>query len=178
MKTHVKHLIVLFILLLGASEIQAQYGYGGGGYGYGGYGGRGGYGYGRGRSALPQAGPTEAKKPEPKTAAQIVDAEMPAIAETLGLDEFEKAVMSTTLKKYVQERIELQILKLPNDKMKEAYEKITARQDEELKAGLPTDKYEAFVKMQKEGVTKMKKEQKKEEKKQKKKKKKKKKSEE
>jgi len=175
MKTHIRHLIVLFILLLGASEIQAQYGYGygGGGYGYGGYGSRGMYG--RGRSAIPQAGPTASQKePEPKTAAQIVDDEMPAIAKTLGLDEFEKAVMSTTLKKYVQERIELQILKLPTDKMREAYEKITVRQDEELKAGLPLEKYEAFVKMQKEGVAKMQKEMKKEEKRRKKKKKKKK----
>ncbi len=173
MKKHIKQLIVLFILLLGASEIQAQYGYGGGGYGYGGYGGRGGYGYGRGRSAIPQAGPTQAKAPEPKTAAQIVDAEMPAIVETLGLDPFEEAILSTTLKKYVQERIELQILKLPVDKMKEAYEKITERQDAELKANLPLEKYEAFVKMQKEGVAKMQKEMKKEEKRQKKKKKKK-----
>lgn len=188
MKTNIKSLIVLFILLLGASEIQAQYGYGGGGYGYGGYGGRSGYGggyggrggrggYGRGRSSIPQAGPAASeKKPEPKTAAQIVDGEMPAIAETLGLDEFEKAVLSTTLKKYVQERIELQILKLPADKMREAYEKITFQQDEELKAGLPLEKYEAFVQMQKDGVAKMQKEFKKEEKRRSKKKKKKKKS--
>ncbi len=172
MKTHIKQLIVLFIFLLGASELQAQYGYGGGGYGYGGYGGRGGYG--RGRSAIPQAGAdTTPKAPEPKTAAEIVDAEMPAIAETLGLDEFETAVLSTTLKKYVQERIELQILKLSPDKMREAYEKITIRQDEDLKAGLPLDKYEAFVQMQKDGVAKMKKEYKKEQKRNKKKKKKK-----
>lgn len=171
MKTHIKHLVVLFIFLLGASELQAQYGYGGGGYGYGGYGGRGGYG--RGRSAIPQAGVDTPKAPEPKTAEEIVDAEMPAIAQTLGLDEFEKAVLSTTLKKYVQERIELQILKLSPDKMREAYEKITIRQDEDLKAGLPLDKYEAFVQMQKDGVAKMKKEYKKEQKRNKKKKKKK-----
>lgn len=172
MKSHVKHLIVLFILLLGASEIQAQYGYGGGGYGYGGQGGYGGRGgYGRGRSSIPQADiPREA--PKPKTAEEIVDGEMPKIAETLGLDPFETAVLSTTLKKYVQERIELQILKLSPDKMREAYEKITLRQDEDLKSGLPLEKYEAFVKMQKEGVAKMQKEQKKAEKKRKKKKKK------
>jgi len=179
MKTRIRHLIVLFILLLGASEIQAQYGYGGGGYGYGGYGGQG-YGNGRGRglgrgygSAIPQT-QTPAEAPKPKTADEIVDDEMPAIAETLGLDEFEKAVLSTTLKKYVQERIELQILKLSPDKMREAYEKITVRQDEELKAGLPQDKYEAFVQMQKDGVAKMRKEMKKEEKRKNKKKKKKK----
>ena len=169
MKTNIKHLLVVFILLLGAPEIQAQYGYGygGGGYGYGGY-----NGYGRGRSSIPQAGPSTPEPPKPKTADEIVDDEMPAISETLGLDEFEKAVLSTTLKKYVQERIELQILKLPADKMREAYEKITVRQDEELKAGLPQDKYDAFVKMQTEGVAKMQKEMKKEEKRRKKKKKK------
>jgi hypothetical protein len=174
MKMQIKFLITLFILLLGASEIQAQYGYGGGGYGYGG--GMGGYGrgYGRGRTAIPQAGPTEAEAPKPKTAAEIVDGEMPAISETLGLDEFEKAVLSTTLKKYVQERIELQILKLPADKMREAYEKITKRQDAELKSGLPLEKYEAFVQMQKDGVAKMQREMKKEEKRRNKKKKKKK----
>lgn len=176
MKTHIKHLIVFFILLLAASEIQAQYGYGGGGYGYGNYGGYGRNGYGRGRSAIPQGPTAPQKEVEPKTAAQIVDAEMPAIAETLGLDEFEKAILSTTLKKYVQERIELQILKLPVEKTKEAYKKITERQDEELKAGLPPEKYEAFVQMQKDGVAKMRKEMKKEEKRQNKKKKKKKKS--
>lgn len=172
MKNIIKNLIVVFILILGTSELQAQYGGygGGGGYGYGGNSGRGGYG-GRGRSSIPQAGPTETKAPEPKTAAQIVDGEMPKITETLGLDPFETAVLSTTLKKYVQERIELQILKLTPDKMREAFEKITLRQDEELKAGLPPEKYEAFVKMQKDGVAKMQREFKKSQKRKKKKKK-------
>lgn len=174
MKTTLKYIIAFFIVLLSGAEVQAQYGYGGGGYGYGGGGYGNGYGsgnMGRGRSAIPQA-QTPVEEPKPKTAAEIVDGEMPAIAETLGLDEFEKAVLSTTLKKYVQERIELQILKLPGDKMREAYEKITVRQDEDLKAGLPIEKYDAFVKMQKEGVAKMQKEHKKAEKKRKKKKKK------
>lgn len=171
MKTSIKLLIAFFIILLAGVEVQAQYGYGYGGYGYGGYGGRGrglGRGYG---SAIPQTA-TPKEEPKPKTADEIVDGEMPDIAKTLELDEFETAVLSTTLKKYVQERIELQILKLPADKMREAYEKITIRQDEELKAGLPLEKYEAFVRMQKEGVAKMQKEQKKAEKKRKKKKKK------
>lgn len=171
MKTNIKFLLSLFIVLLAGVEMQAQYGQGGGGYGYGG---QGGYGngrgnYGRGRSGIPQA-QTPVEAPKPKTADQIVDDEMPAIAETLGLDEFEKAVLSTTLKKYVQERIELQILKLPADKMREAFQKITVRQDEDLKAGLPVEKYDAFVQMQKDGVAKMQKEQKKSEKKKKKKK--------
>ena len=178
MKTNIKYFITFFIVLLAGAEMQAQYGYGygGGGYGYGGYGGMNGRGRGLGRgygSAIPQA-QTPAEEPKPKTAAEIVDGEMPKIKETLDLDEFETAVLSTTLKKYVQERIELQILKLPADKMREAYEKITIRQDEDLKAGLPLEKYEAFVQMQKDGVAKMQKEMKKEEKRRKKKKKKKK----
>lgn len=168
MKTNIKHLIALFIILLTASEIQAQYGgggYGRGGGGYG-YGGRGG---GRQRNTIPQA-QTPPKEEAPKTAAQIVDAEMPSIVASLGLDPFEEAILSTTLKKYVQERIELQILKLPNDKMREAYEKITEKQDEELKAGLPIEKYDAFVALQKGGLSKAKKDLKKKKRKKKKKK--------
>ena len=38
--------------------------------------------------------------------------------------------------------------------MREFYQKITKRQDEELKAGLPLEKYEAFVELQKNGVAK------------------------
>jgi hypothetical protein len=174
MKTNIKFFVAFFIILLTGVEMQAQFGQGFGGYGYGGMNGYGrgmGRGMGRGRSAIPQA-QTPVEEPKPKTADELVDGEMPAIAETLGLDVFETAVLSTTLKKYVQERIELQILKLTPDKMREAYEKITLRQEEELKAGLPVEKYEAFVKMQKEGVAKMQKEQKKEEKKKNKKKKK------
>lgn len=168
MKTNIKHLIALFVILLTASEIQAQYG--NGGYGRGG----GGYGYGRQgrqRSSIPQA-QTPPKEEAPKTAEQIVDAEMPSIVASLELDPFEEAILSTTLKKYVQERIELQILKLPTDKMREAYEKITEKQDEELKAGLPIEKYDAFVALQKSGLSKAKKDLKKKEKKRKKRKKK------
>ena len=142
-------LLMLFFLLSAGTEIYAQYGYGSGGYGYG----RGGYGYGRQRSAIPQANETP-KKEEPKTAEELVDDEMPSIAEALELNDFEVAVLSSVLKKYVQERIEAQILKLPPEKMREVYEKITERQDEELKAGLPLEKYEAFVELQKNGVAK------------------------
>ena len=175
MKTNIKYLIAFFIVLLAGAEMQAQFGNGsGGGYGYGGYGNGGGRGLGRGyNSAIPRAD-TPPEPPKPKTADEIVDGEMPKIASTLDLNAFETAVLSTTLKKYVQERIELQILKLPGDKMREAFEKITIRQDEELKAGLPIEKYEGFVQMQKDGVAKMQKEQKKAEKKKGKKKKKKK----
>jgi hypothetical protein len=149
---------VLLSILLGSSEIYAQYGYGNGGYGYGS---RGGYGYGSQRSSIPQAQETP-KEPEPKTAEQLVDGEMPGITEALGLNDFEQAVLSSVLKKYVQERIEAQILKLPPEKMAEVYDNITKRQDEELKAGLPLEKYEAFVALQKDGVAKTLKKKKKE----------------
>ena len=158
------YLFTLFVILLLGAELQAQYGYGGGGYGYG----RGGYGYGRQRSAIPQTQETP-KEPEPKTAEQIVDGEMPAISEALALNDFESAVLSSILKKYVQERIEMQILKLSPEQMREGYEKITIRQDAELKSGLPLEKYEAFVDLQKNGLQKTQKELKKEKKKKKKK---------
>ena len=163
MKINKTYLVALFTLLLTGVELQAQYGYGGGGYGYG----TRGSGYGRGRSGIPQAQEPQ-KEPENLTAEEIVDNEMPAIAEALELNEFETAVLSSVLKKYVQERIEMQILKLTPDKMREKMEKITERQDEELKAGLPMEKYEAFVELQKKGVAKTNKEKKKKEKRKKK----------
>lgn len=169
MKTNIGYWFALFVILLIGADLQAQYGngYGGGGYGYG----RGsGYGYGRQRSAIPQVQETE-KEPEPKTADQIVEDEMPAISEALELNDFETAVLSSILKKYVQERIEMQILKLSPEKMREGYEKITERQDKELRAGLPIEKYDAFVDLQKNGLQKTQKEIKKEQKKKKKKKK-------
>jgi len=167
MKTITKQLLVASILILSGAELQAQYGYGGRGYGNGsGYG----YGYGRQRSTIPQA-QVDTKEPEPKTAGQIVDDEMPAIAEAIDLNEFEVAVMSSILKKYIQKRIELQILKLEPDKMREALEKITEAQTEELKSGLSEEKYEAFVALQQKGLAKTKKENKKKEKRKKKKKK-------
>lgn len=176
MKFNKAFFLVLFTILLTGVEIQAQYGYGGyggGGYGYGGYGG-GGYGrggYGRGRNTIPQVQEPQ-KEPENLTAAEIVENEMPSIAEALELNEFEKAVLSSVLKKYLQERIEMQILKLTPEKIREKMDEITERQDEELKAGLPLEKYEAFVEMQKKGVAKTAKEKKKRNKKSKKKKKK------
>ena len=163
MKINKTYLVALFTLLMTGVELQAQYGYGGGGYGYG----TRGSGYGRGRSGIPQAQEPQ-KEPENLTAEEIVDNEMPAIAEALELNEFETAVLSSVLKKYVQERIEMQILKLTPDKMREKMEKITERQDEELKAGLPMEKYEAFVELQKKGVAKTNKEKKKKEKRKKK----------
>ncbi|MGB5666335.1 MAG: hypothetical protein WBM53_05785 [Maribacter sp.] len=161
MKINITYLVAFLTMLLMGAELQAQYGYGNG------YGSRGGYGYGRQRNSIPQAQETP-KEPEPLTADEIVDNEMPAIAEALELNDFETAVLSSTLKKYVQERIEMQILQLSPEQMRDGMIKITERQEAELKAGLPLEKYEAFVELQKNGVTKTKKEKKKKEKKKKK----------
>ncbi len=154
--------IALFTIMLFGTELQAQFGNSGGyGYGRNGYGRRGG--------VVPHT-KAEPEPPKPKTADEIVDEEMPNIAEALELNDFEVAVLSSVLKKYVQERIEMQILKLSPDKMREGYQKITERQDAELKAGLPPEKYEAFVKMQSKGVQETKRLKKKEKRKKKKKK--------
>ncbi len=125
--------------MLSINDLVAQYGYGSP------YGNR----YGRQRSMVPQAGPTESKKDEtPPTAEEIVDEQMPSITEALGLDPFEQAVVRTSLVQSVQQRIELQILQLEPLKMKEEVDKIEKRQNEELKAGLPEDKYNAFLELQ------------------------------
>ncbi|KAB5491608.1 MULTISPECIES: hypothetical protein [Flagellimonas] len=127
--------------LLSMNDLVAQYGYGSP-YGYGSR-------YGRQRNMVPQAGPTESKKDEtPPTADEIVDDQMPSITEALGLDPFEQAVVRTSLVQSVQQRIELQILQLEPLQMKEEIEKIERRQNEELKAGLPEDKYNAFLELQ------------------------------
>jgi len=154
--------LAFFTLLLFGAELHAQYGYGGGGYGYGrGRNSR----LGTQRSLSPQ--PTNPEPPKPKTADEIVDEQMPAISETLELNDFEVAVLSTILKKYVQQRIEMSILKLDPEKMREGYEKITENQDKELKESLPLEKYDGFVAMMKSGVQKAKKEKKRKEKKKK-----------
>ncbi len=135
-------LFLAFLLgILSINEVAAQYGYGSP-YGYGSR-------YGRQRNMVPQAGPTESKKEEtPPTAEEIVDEQMPSITEALELDPFEQAVVRTSLVQSVQQRIELQILELEPLKMKEEVEKIQKRQNEELKAGLPEDKYNAFLELQ------------------------------
>ncbi|MHA7862777.1 hypothetical protein [Flagellimonas marinaquae] len=105
--------------------------------------------YGRGRTSIPQAGPVESQKEEtPPTAEEIVDSQMPSITEALELDPFEQAVVRTSLVQSVQQRIELQILQLEPLKMNEEMQKIKRRQDAELKAGLPEDKFEAFMELQ------------------------------
>jgi hypothetical protein len=129
---------------------SAQYG-----YGYGNP-----YAYGRQRSIVPQ-GPEPEKEAKPKTAAEIVETEMPKITEVLELNEFEEAVVASILTKYVQQSIELQILDLEPDKMREGMEKIRINQKAELKAGLPEDKYNALVDLQENGFKKTKKKKKK-----------------
>lgn len=136
-----KTTLVLIALMLG-SECYAQFNRGMGGNGMG-----------RQRNTIPQAQDTP-KPPEPKTADELVDEQMPSLTEALELNDFETAVMSSILKKYVQERIELQILKLPPEKANEAFISISERQTAELQTSLPPEKYEAFVNLQQEGVSK------------------------
>ena len=138
MKTKVKYILIFLTIYSAFTDINAQYGNGyGNGYG------------GRQRNSIPQA---QSPQEEPKalTAEQIVDNEMPNITEVVGLNAFEEAIVRTILTKYVQKRIELQILKLAPDKTREAMENIVKEQDEELKASLPEEKYEAFTQLQKD----------------------------
>jgi len=149
MKTTIKHSKLKFIftlcMLLVATEFYAQFNRGMGGMGR--------QGMGRQRNAIPQAQQAP-EPPKPKTAEQIVDEQMPSITEALVLNGFESAVVASILKKYVQERIEAQILKLPPEKMGEVFKNISERQDEELKMSLPPEKYDAFVNLQQEGLAK------------------------
>mgnify|MGYP003656556207 CR=1 FL=1 len=149
METKKNYIFTVLILLFSTSIIQAQYG---NGYGNNGFG--------RRQSNIPQAQQTP-EKAEPLTAEEIVESQMPAISEALELNPFEKAVVSTTLVKYMKQRIEIQILQLEADKMKEAYEKINLNQDAELKAGLPEEKFEAFLSLKEDGIKKTKRKKKK-----------------
>ena len=126
--------VFLCIGLIGIESVSAQYGYGNR--------------YGRQRSTVPQA-QEPPKAPEPKTAEELVEERMPSISETLELNPFEEAVVRTTLVKYVQKKLELQILELEPKKMQEEYEKLGKLQQEEMKAGLPEDKYQAYLELEK-----------------------------
>ncbi len=133
---------VLSFLLLWTLPTEAQY--------------RNGYPYaGRPNSIIPQSND---EKPEPKalTAEEIVEKEMPQITETAQLNPFEQAVVSSILTKYVQQSIELRILDLEPQKAREKMEQIKKNQNEELKAGLPEDKYNLIVEIQEKGVRKVK----------------------
>ena len=84
------------------------------------------------------------EKDQPKTAEELVEAEMPKILEAVDFSEFEQAILRSVLTKYVQQRIEAQILNLGPEKTREVYESINRNQDEELKASLPEEKYNAL----------------------------------
>ncbi|MCW5516623.1 hypothetical protein [Muriicola sp. Z0-33] len=150
MNTNKIFFLSILITILTLPLAEAQYGYGYGNTNR----------YGRQRSAVPQADTTP-KKEDPLTAEEIVAREMPKLSEALELNEFEHAVVSSILTKYVKQSIELQLLKLDPDKTREAMEKIRAGQKEELMAGLPEDKYNALVAIQQEGYKKKKKKKKK-----------------
>jgi len=142
MKTNIKILLGLFVLMISA-EAMAQYGYGGYGYGRRDM-------YGRRMSVVPRTMTEMNKEPENLTAEQIVEQQMPAFKEALGLTVFEEAILSTVLTKYVQQRIELQILKLDPQKMKEQYQIIQENQEKELQQSLPPEKFEAYMEIKEE----------------------------
>jgi hypothetical protein len=106
--------------------------------------------YGRRMSVVPRTMTEMNKEPENLTAEQIVEQQMPAFKEALGLTVFEEAILSTVLTKYVQQRIELQILKLDPQKMKEQYQIIQENQEKELQQSLPPEKFEAYMELQEE----------------------------
>ncbi len=143
MKNNIYKILAIIFCFTAFQEVVAQYGYGG-------------YGrrdmYGRRISAIPrsvnQMG--EDNKPKNLTAEEIVAEQMPAFKEALGLTVFEEAVVSSILTKYVQQRIELQILKLEPQKMRESFEEIQRNQEKELQSGLPPEKFEAYMNLQEE----------------------------
>ncbi|UCD61671.1 MAG: hypothetical protein JSV59_03625 [Flavobacteriaceae bacterium] len=155
MKFSSNYFVLVFLLLAVIPFANAQYGYNNG------------YNnpYNRGRQSLIPRAPEPERKPENLTAEQIVDREMPRIIEAIDLNDFEQAVVTAILTKYVQQSIELQILKLPADKAREAAEKIRINQKAELQAGLPEDKFNKLVELQKQGYKKLKKQKKKKKKK-------------
>lgn len=130
---------ILFTFIFGLFSIHSVIGQ----YGYGSpYGSR----YGRQGSRLPQVQDTP-KKEEPLSIEEIVDQEMPAITEELELNPFEEAVVRTTFIKYMQQRKELRILELESSKMREELEKLDKAQNEDMKAGLPEEKYNAYLQL-------------------------------
>jgi len=103
--------------------------------------------FGRQRGAIPQ-GPTAAQQePEKLTAEDYVEEQMPRLIEVMELDPFEQAVVRSILVKSVQKRMELQIMKLEPNKMKEEFKKALKAQDEELEASLPPEKYKIYMEM-------------------------------
>lgn len=97
------------------------------------------------RTAIPRGPEYNPEDDKPKTAEEIVDSQMPQIMEAIELNAFEEAVVRSILEKYVQKRIELQILGLDEDKTRETLEKIKQEQDEELRQSLSPEKFDAFM---------------------------------
>ncbi len=102
------------------------------------------------RNLAPQA-QEPPEKAKPQTAEEIVEAEMPNILKAVEFSDFEQAVLRSILTKYVQQRIEIQILNLGPEKTREAFETINLNQDEELKASLPEEKYNALKEYRESG---------------------------
>jgi len=150
---NIRYFVLVFLFLAVNPIVNAQYGYNNG------------YNNPNNRGSVIPRSPEPERKPENLTAEEIVDREMPKITEAIELNEFEQAVVSSILTKYVQQSIELRILKLPADKAREAAEKIRDNQKEELQAGLPEDKFNKLVELQKQGYNKIKKQKKKQKKK-------------
>ena len=65
----------------------------------------------------------------------------------MSLDPFEEAVVRSVLVKSVQKRMELQIMQLEPQKMREEFEKTIKQQDAELEASLPPEKYQIYKEM-------------------------------
>jgi isopropylmalate/homocitrate/citramalate synthase len=134
MKTNISFYILCSFVFLAFGSVHAQYGYGN-----------------AGRQSPVIRTPNEPAEVEPLTADEIVAREMPKIIDAIELNDFEQAVVSSVLTKYVQQSIELQLLELSPEKTKEGIEKIRENQQAELKAGLPEDKFKALQDLQKEG---------------------------
>lgn len=122
---------------------------------------------GRPNSVIPRSNDPQ-DQAEPMTAEEIVAEEMPNIVEAANLTDFEKAVVSSILTKHIQQTIELKLLELEPQKTREYLENIRKSQNEELKAGLPEEKYNIIMDIQEKGYKKVKSQQKKKKKKKKK----------
>ena len=148
--------VTAFLLLLGCFFVHAQYG-NNGRYGNNNR-------YGRQRSNIPQA-QAAPKEVKPKTAAEIVESQMPLIKEHIELSVFEDAVVSSVLTRYIQEKMNVLIMELGPEKNKEQFKKINEQQNQELKNGLPEDKYKSLAEFIEKGEKKFLKERKKKNKK-------------
>ena len=151
MKGRIISFFIFCFLILGITNVEAQY--------------RRGYPYsGRQGSIVPQA---HDPAPEPKnlTAEEMVEKQMPKITEAAELNDFEQAVVASILTKSFQQTIELQILELDANTTKEKLQQIKKNQEEELKAGLPEEKFNIIMDIQEKGFNKAKKKKKKKKKK-------------